>query len=450
MQFIHGYLKKTNRGVTATITLVVPAGVSVIGLEWGQYRVTGEINQDQPIRQDTNLFQITLQLDRSIFNEQILDLSWNDQVMPLIIAPTSSDSRRILLPVEARSSAPIAEVAAAVNDNTAAINDGGYRIAAAVNNTSEAIMDGGQGIADLSSFPILNIPLNLGNTGGGTASSGSGLRQQAAMAIQQVLGWKPRDKEPAAFMGALSQSFELSMVEGHVVSRWTPRTYTVQTDFAGGISGAQASLYERAVKSIEEAKKLLSGLKPLRVVADPEDREALTGLISDQLDELVSELGMVTGPRVPRVDANFERLLGIESVTTDPDVVLGMLGDLRKELGFQMSVSISISLTPADDYRAQQRVVEQIVKFPNVYADTSGMRMFEYLQDGVRRAGAVKVLFGTDGPWLHPAVEIAKVHALRLPAADQAKILGGNLIRLLRKRMLRRTEVVQCPIPALA
>ena len=95
----------------------------------------------------------------------------------------------------------------------------------------------------------------------------------------------------------------------------------------------------------------------------------------------------------------------------------------------------------ADDYRAQQRLVEQIVKFPNVYADTSGMRRFEYLQDGVRRAGVAKVLFGTDGPWLHPAVEIAKVHALRLPAADQAKILGGNLIRLLRKRMLRRQRL---------
>ncbi len=88
----------------------------------------------------------------------------------------------------------------------------------------------------------------------------------------------------------------------------------------------------------------------------------------------------------------------------------------------------------ADDYKAQQRVVDQIVKFPNVYADTSGLRRFEYLQEGVRRASSAKVLFGTDGPWLHPAVEIAKIHALKLPPAQARQVLGGNLIRLLSKR----------------
>jgi predicted TIM-barrel fold metal-dependent hydrolase len=93
----------------------------------------------------------------------------------------------------------------------------------------------------------------------------------------------------------------------------------------------------------------------------------------------------------------------------------------------------------ADDFRAQSRVAEQIARYPNVYADTSGVRRFEYLQEGVRRAGAHKVLFGTDGPWLHPAVEIAKVKALKLPAADEARILGGNLVRLLRKRRLAQT-----------
>jgi uncharacterized protein len=88
----------------------------------------------------------------------------------------------------------------------------------------------------------------------------------------------------------------------------------------------------------------------------------------------------------------------------------------------------------ADDWRAQQRVAEQIAKYPNVYADTSGVRRFEYLEQGVRNAGANKVLFGTDGPWLHPAVELAKVRALRLPARQEAAILGNNLIRLLRKK----------------
>ena len=49
----------------------------------------------------------------------------------------------------------------------------------------------------------------------------------------------------------------------------------------------------------------------------------------------------------------------------------------------------------------------------------------------MKRAGARKVLFGTDGPWLHPAVEIAKIYALSLTPQEQAAVLGGNLMRLI-------------------
>jgi predicted TIM-barrel fold metal-dependent hydrolase len=52
----------------------------------------------------------------------------------------------------------------------------------------------------------------------------------------------------------------------------------------------------------------------------------------------------------------------------------------------------------------------------------------------LRRAGARKSLFGTDGPWLHPAVEIAKIYALNLNPSDQAWVLGGNLLRVLRRQ----------------
>jgi uncharacterized protein len=85
----------------------------------------------------------------------------------------------------------------------------------------------------------------------------------------------------------------------------------------------------------------------------------------------------------------------------------------------------------SDDWRAQQQVVDQLVRFPNVFADTSGVRRFDYIVQAVRRAGATKVLFGSDGPWLHPGVEIEKIRLLRLPDDQQALILGGNARRLL-------------------
>ena len=86
----------------------------------------------------------------------------------------------------------------------------------------------------------------------------------------------------------------------------------------------------------------------------------------------------------------------------------------------------------ADDWKAQVAFVDQLVRLPNLFTDTSGVRYFDVLADAVRRAGPHKVLFGSDGPFLHPAVELGKIHALHLPAEDAALVLGGNLLRLTR------------------
>ncbi|HKF47381.1 MAG TPA: amidohydrolase family protein [Terracidiphilus sp.] len=85
----------------------------------------------------------------------------------------------------------------------------------------------------------------------------------------------------------------------------------------------------------------------------------------------------------------------------------------------------------ADDWRAHERVIDQMVRYPNVYADTSAVRRFDYLVEAIKRAGARKILFGSDGPWLHPGVELYKIRLLRLPPKDEALILGRNVARLL-------------------
>src|SRR5262249_32195047 len=66
----------------------------------------------------------------------------------------------------------------------------------------------------------------------------------------------------------------------------------------------------------------------------------------------------------------------------------------------------------ADDWGAQLALIDHLVRHANVYTDTSGVRRFDLLEQAVRRAGPAKVLFGSDGPWLHPGVELAKVRAL--------------------------------------
>jgi predicted TIM-barrel fold metal-dependent hydrolase len=86
-----------------------------------------------------------------------------------------------------------------------------------------------------------------------------------------------------------------------------------------------------------------------------------------------------------------------------------------------------------DDWKAQQQTVDQLVRYPNVYADTSGVRRFDYIVQAVKRAGAHKVLFGSDGPWLHPGLEFHKIRLLGLPEEAESLILGGNILRLLRQ-----------------
>jgi predicted TIM-barrel fold metal-dependent hydrolase len=87
----------------------------------------------------------------------------------------------------------------------------------------------------------------------------------------------------------------------------------------------------------------------------------------------------------------------------------------------------------ADDWRAQVALIDHLVRHPNIYTDTAGVRRFDILAQAVERAGARKILFGSDGPWLHPGTELAKVRALRLTQRDEALVLGRNFLRLIER-----------------
>jgi predicted TIM-barrel fold metal-dependent hydrolase len=85
-----------------------------------------------------------------------------------------------------------------------------------------------------------------------------------------------------------------------------------------------------------------------------------------------------------------------------------------------------------DDWRAHQQVVYQVARYPNVYADTSAVRRFDYIVEAIKRAGPRKLLFGSDGPWIHPGVELHKIRMLGLPTGQSRLVLGENLMRLMR------------------
>lgn len=102
----------------------------------------------------------------------------------------------------------------------------------------------------------------------------------------------------------------------------------------------------------------------------------------------------------------------------------------------------------ADDWRAQHAFIDYLVRHPNIYTDTSGVRRFDLLVEAVTRAGAHKVLFGSDGPWLHPGIELVKVRALNLPPASKRLVLGDTFLKLIanvRSAYIQSESLYQAP-----
>jgi hypothetical protein len=217
-------------------------------------------------------------------------------------------------------------------------------------------------VEDAISYPVLTeeigyrpSPVGIPTGGGGGFSGGGGVAsigQIALKAVGDVLGWKPNSADPKGFVGALTQSFTLTDVEGHVESAWTPRTYAVQTDLGGGITGAQASLYTRAKDALDNTLPLLDGLYPLDPEADPEYVKALREMARSQMTEIVKELGTVGLPSILRIDTYFRILLGQSGppIEFEPDDVDGTLGQLRDTYGiFFLNNKLSNSVEDEQD-----------------------------------------------------------------------------------------------------
>lgn len=159
------------------------------------------------------------------------------------------------------------------------------------------------------------------------------------------------------------------------------------------------------------------------------------GRVRAMVKEAVTEHGFV-GMKVHRHDASITREVCESAREFSLPVIYDVAGQVSVvELlaGEYPDVSFIIPHLGSfsDDWSAQLALIDHLVRHANVYADTSGVRRFDLLEQAVQRAGAAKILFGTDGPWLHPAVELAKVKALGLSASDESLVLGGNFLRLI-------------------
>ncbi|HEV8559446.1 MAG TPA: carboxypeptidase-like regulatory domain-containing protein [Actinophytocola sp.] len=193
-------------------------------------------------------------------------------------------------------------------------------------------------LTEFQAFPVMVGEVDIGGPpagrGGGGASGGS-TGQIVESALKDILGWRPRTQDPRGFVAALTQSFSCKEVQGHRECTWTPRGYaaSIQADL-GALTGAQASIYERAKIAIDAALPILERIKPLAPDADEEDTTATRRIIRSRLTEIPKELGAEGGPRVQRVDELFLNLFGIVAAgPINAETVVGELGAFRERLG---------------------------------------------------------------------------------------------------------------------
>jgi len=70
--------------------------------------------------------------------------------------------------------------------------------------------------------------------------------------------------------------------------------------------------------------------------------------------------------------------------------------------------------------------IDVAVRNPNVYLETSGMPMHTKIKEAVDRVGPNRVLYGSDAPFHHPAVEILRVQVSGLEGEPRNRVLSTN------------------------
>jgi predicted TIM-barrel fold metal-dependent hydrolase len=145
------------------------------------------------------------------------------------------------------------------------------------------------------------------------------------------------------------------------------------------------------------------------------------------------------GIKCHRADARITREVCDVAARLNVPVLYDVLGEVDSVALFAPAYPQVRFIIPhlgsfPDDWRHQRNLIDILARYPNVYTDTAGVRNFDCLVEAIRRAGPHKLMFGSDGPWLHPGVELAKVRELiielRLNAHSAAQLLGQNAIRV--------------------
>ncbi|MCS7113384.1 MAG: amidohydrolase family protein [Nitrososphaerota archaeon] len=131
------------------------------------------------------------------------------------------------------------------------------------------------------------------------------------------------------------------------------------------------------------------------------------------------------------VEALFE-VVG-EAQDHDLIVVIDVSGryDIAEELARRFRRKPIIIPHLGGDIRLLESFCKLARSYEHIYLDTSFIHVYRVVSEAVTLAGADKLIWGSDGYWMHPLVELTKIRVLKLRREDEEKILGGNVSRIL-------------------
>lgn len=161
------------------------------------------------------------------------------------------------------------------------------------------------------------------------------------------------------------------------------------------------------------------------------------GRVAEILRHAVERLGLV-GVKVHRRDAALTREICEAAGPRRLPILYDPMGEVDAIPGLARRFPEIAFVIPhlgsfADDAVAQRRFVRTLARAPNVFGDTSAVKLFDLLLMAARDAGPEKLVFGSDSPWLNPALELAKVRAIGLGASGERAVCGSTVLRLLRR-----------------
>jgi uncharacterized protein len=211
--------------------------------------------------------------------------------------------------------------------------------------------------------------------------------------------------------------------------RWALEAGIDKTVLFAAFNSNYAKANEAVAKIVQQNRSRFYGFAFLNAAKD-------AGNIFSMVHKAVLQYGFC-GIKTHRYDATISREIIQTAQHFKLPVLYDVMGEVQQvELIAKEYPGVNFIIPHlssfADDWKAQKAFISPLERFANVYTDLSGVRRFDLIQEAVQRAGPSKILFGSDGPWIHPGLELAKIKALHLQKQDEEKMVCGNFLKLIK------------------